>query len=130
MTEYDKLDGAKIKNALEGFGNDVDITVLESVDSTNTYAKGIADGRKRLVTSEFQTAGRGRLGKSFFSPCGKGIYMSLVLPAEDNKNPVIYTVIAAVAAARVIEKIADREAKIKWVNDIFSGGKKVCPSTK
>ena len=52
--------------------------------------------------------------------------MSLVLPAEDNKNPVIYTVIAAVAAARVIEKIADREAKIKWVNDIFSGGKKVC----
>ena len=126
MTEKEILDAGVINTALGKYRDKVDITLLESVDSTNTYAKKIADGSLRLVVSEYQTSGRGRLGRSFFSPSGKGIYMSLVIPVEKDKSPVVCTVIAAVAAAGVIDCISDSDAKIKWVNDIFSDGKKVC----
>ncbi len=122
----ERLDAGIIRKVLGDASEDIDIILLDSVDSTNTYAKRIADGTMRLVTAQYQSAGRGRLGRSFFSPDGKGIYMSLSLPIKGEKDPVIYTVIAAVAAARVIEKVSDKEPKIKWVNDVFCSGKKVC----
>ena len=121
-----RLDAGIIRKATGVDSDDIDIVLLDSVDSTNTYAKRIADGTIRLVAAEYQSAGRGRLGRSFFSPDGKGIYMSLSLPVTEEKDPVIYTVIAAVAAARVIERVSDKDAKIKWVNDVFCCGKKVC----
>lgn len=126
MTHTDSLDAEIIRKELGTFAKKVGITVLETVDSTNTYAKSIADGTIRLVVSEHQSAGRGRVGRSFFSPRAKGIYMSLVLPVREGTNPTVCTIIAAVAAARVIERISDKVARIKWVNDIFCSGKKVC----
>lgn len=107
---------------------DIKITALDCVDSTNSYAKRLVsdgDGLPQLIVANQQTAGRGRHGKSFFSPRDKGIYLSLILPIDPTTTSLI-TVTAAVAAARVIEQIGTHKADIKWVNDIFISGKKVC----
>lgn len=99
------------------------------VDSTNTLAKSFAeDGAKEgtAVISLCQTAGKGRLGRSFLSQKG-GVYFSIVLrPNLNAKDVTFITVAAAVAAARAIEAVSDKECFIKWVNDIYLNNKKVC----
>ncbi len=103
--------------------------VYEETDSTNRVAKelaakGAAEGT--LVLAKRQTGGKGRLGRSFFSPEG-GIYMSMILrPAIPAERALLITTCAAVAVARAIERVCDVKAGIKWVNDIFVDGKKVC----
>lgn len=73
-----------------------------------------------------QTGGRGRLGRSFFSPEG-GIYLSLVLrPALSPEASLFITTAAAVAAAEAIEELFGSKTLIKWVNDIYIYNKKVC----
>ncbi len=100
---------------------------LKETDSTNEYAKRIAKTQTEdaLIIAEKQTAGKGRMGRTFHSENG-GIYMSLLLHPEKNENPINITAMAAVAVARAIENTAERKAYIKWVNDIFVFGKKVC----
>ena len=100
------------------------------IGSTNTELKiaaqnGAPEGTVYLAGE--QTAGRGRMGRSFYSPDGTGLYMSLLLrpasaPAECGK----LTACAAVAAAEAIESVSGRSAGIKWVNDILLDGRKVC----
>ena len=114
-----------IKKALADKAGGMDITLLESVDSTNNYAKKLPVGGIKLVTAKMQTKGRGRLGREFFSS-GGGIYMSLALPTDIAPEPNLCTIAAAVAVCRVIDKISDSTPGIKWVNDIFCDGKKVC----
>lgn len=106
-----------------------DTVELAETDSTNRVAKELARSgapEGTLVVAERQSAGKGRLGRSFFSPEG-GIYMSMVLrpqiPAED---ALLVTTCAAVATARAIERISGCTTGIKWVNDIFVKGRKVC----
>ncbi len=103
--------------------------VLSMVDSTNAYARNLAkDGAPEgtAVIALRQTAGRGRLGRSFYSPEG-GIYLSIVLrPEISPEDTLLITAAAAVAAANAIENLSGRETKIKWVNDIYIDGKKVC----
>lgn len=110
--------------------NKIKIFYLESVDSTNNYAKKLlADGENGifLVAAAEQTSGRGRQGKSFYSPKGTGVYMSLVIhPGAPLQNAVSSTTAAAVAVCRAIEKISDKRPGIKWVNDVYLGGKKIC----
>ena len=102
---------------------------LWETDSTNRVAKelagnGAAEGT--LVVADRQSMGKGRLGRSFFSPEG-GIYMSLILrPQIPAERAVLITTCAAVAVARAIERVSDLTAGIKWVNDIYIDGKKVC----
>ena len=102
---------------------------FEEIDSTNRYLKELAArGAKEgtIVIANRQSAGRGRLGRSFFSPEG-GIYMSMVLrPAILAEKAILITTCAAVAVARAIESICKESAGIKWVNDIFIKNKKVC----
>lgn len=102
---------------------------LAETDSTNRVAKELAvDGASEgtLVVAEKQSKGRGRLGRSFFSPEG-GIYMSLILrPQIPAEKAVLVTTCAAVAVARAIDSVCGCRAGIKWVNDIFINGKKVC----
>jgi len=106
-----------------------DIDVYSVVDSTNSILKleaekGAPEGK--VVIAEHQTKGRGRRGKSFFSPESTGIYMSLLLrPKLSAYESLSITTCAAVAVARAIELNSDKEAKIKWVNDIFIDNKKV-----
>jgi len=103
---------------------------FEELDSTNRYLKELAAGDVRsgtVIIANRQSAGRGRLGRSFFSPEEKGIYMSILLrPDIPLERAVLITSMAAVAVARAIEQVSGIEAKIKWVNDIFLNGKKVC----
>ena len=107
-----------------------EIQIFSELDSTNRYLKELAkDGAKEgtVIIANKQSAGRGRLGRSFFSPEGTGIYMSILLrPNMELQKSVRITSMAAVAVARAIEKVSGIETKIKWVNDIFLNGKKVC----
>lgn len=102
---------------------------LEEIDSTNSYIKRNADTLPDLtvVTAEFQTAGRGRLGRSFFSPKGTGAYFSLFLKNNISKEISRHlTVIAAVAVLEEIKSVTSGDVKIKWVNDVYIDGKKTC----
>lgn len=106
------------------------IMVLNAIDSTNTQAKKLVMDKAphgTIVLAEEQTAGRGRYGKSFFSPRGAGLYMSLVLkPKLGLQDPQMITVATAVAVCRAIEKLTDKKPQIKWVNDVYLDGKKIC----
>ncbi len=103
---------------------------LKETDSTNRYVKELAAAGAPaglVVIANKQSAGRGRLGRSFFSPEEKGIYMSILLrPQIELERSVLITSMAAVAVARAIERLSGISAKIKWVNDIFINNKKVC----
>ncbi len=117
----------------------------KEIDSTNTYAKRLlaecgslraADGsltdsgrkfHRAVIVAESQTAGRGRLGRSFISPEKTGIYLSVIYaPAGGITNPARLTAATAVAICRAVHKLFDFEPEIKWINDIFYGGKKIC----
>ena len=98
------------------------------VESTNIIARErTAEGCRQwhTVVAESQTGGRGRLGRSFFSPDGTGLYMSCVLYPDEKKLGLI-TGMAAVSVCEVLEKEFNLSPKIKWVNDIFTDNKKVC----
>ncbi len=98
---------------------------FESVDSTSTYAKNNALhlSLPALITADEQFAGRGRWGNSFFSPKGTGLYMTLLIPAPENYE--LITPLTAVAVCTALES-RGINPQIKWVNDIFLNGKKVC----
>lgn len=106
------------------------ITVLDEVDSTNLAVRRLAgEGAPAgtIVIANSQTGGRGRLGRSFFSPQGGGLYMSVLLrPSFDAEQAVLITTAVSVAVCRVIERTTGKSPQIKWVNDIFMNGKKVC----
>lgn len=102
----------------------------ESIDSTNNEAKRlIRSGELKdseYLVADMQTAGRGRQGKSFFSP-DTGLYMTVVLPVGQSiDSQVSMTTKTAVAVARSIEKVTGIIPGIKWVNDIYVRGKKCC----
>lgn len=102
----------------------------ECVGSTNAVAleaarAGEAEGL--IVVAEKQTAGRGRRGRSFFSPAGSGLYMSLLLrPTIAPERAVLLTAAAATAVCGALEAVCGVSASIKWVNDVLVDGKKVC----
>lgn len=107
------------------------IEVRQTVSSTNTLAKEMAISgapHGTTIIANEQTAGRGRYGRSFFSPAGHGIYMSLVLdPARMGfDEPAITTIYTAVAVCEAIESVCEIKPQIKWVNDLFLNGKKIC----
>ena len=109
----------------------LDITVLPSAESTNDLvrqkaAAGAPEGT--LVIANAQTAGKGRSGREFYSPEGTGIYLSLLLRPEQLTGgaSVGITTMAAAAMCQALEKAAGVRPGIKWVNDIFLEGKKVC----
>ena len=106
------------------------VTEYDSLDSTNNLLKKLAaegshDGTAAIALT--QTGGKGRLGRSFFSPEGCGLYMSVLLrrgiPVELAK---LLTPLAAVAVAEALERCGSKKIGIKWVNDLYADGKKVC----
>lgn len=106
------------------------IHIYKSIGSTNQEAKKMAvagAGHGTVILAEEQTEGRGRRGRSFFSPKGTGLYMSVILrPQSTAEEAVLATTAAAVAVCRAISQVLGIEARIKWVNDIFVGDLKVC----
>lgn len=112
---------------------DIDIILYDEIDSTNTEAKRLLySGEIKNFTclvSDYQTSGRGRTGKSFKSYKGTGIYYSIIIKPKDNFDFSYFdlvTIRSAVSVSRAIEKLLKESPQIKWVNDIYLKGKKVC----
>ena len=127
LSESDMLTAEAISLNLR---HKVPLTVLQETDSTNKRCIALAlDGAVNgtTVVSDRQTGGRGRLGRSFYSPAGTGIYLSMIIkPDFDISKSVLITVASSVAVAKAIEKVCNVTPEIKWVNDIYIEGKKVC----
>lgn len=102
----------------------------DALESSNLTAKQLAltgAPHGTLILTGQQNAGRGRLGRRFESPAGKGVYCSLLLrPSLSAADAQTVTVGAAVAVARVVKVLCGLELGIKWVNDLYYQGKKVC----
>ncbi len=129
--ENDVLSAEGIYPQLKEAYQEREVIVYKSVDSTNQEVKRRAlEGAKEglAVLSEEQTAGKGRRGRSFYSPVGTGIYMSVLFhPSEEKtKDVVLITTAASVAVCRAIRKLLPEEPQIKWVNDVYLRGKKIC----
>ncbi len=102
---------------------------FKTISSTNDYARELAERDEpegTLVISEEQTAGRGRMGNSWISPPGTGLWISLILrpPLPPSQSSLI-TPMTAVAVAGAIRKVTGLSAGIKWPNDIIINNKKV-----
>ena len=104
--------------------------VYPCVTSTNTVLKEMAEKgapEGTLVAAAEQTGGKGRMGRSFYSPSGSGIYMSLLLrPDMPAGEALKITACAAVSVAEAVEKLSGRRTGIKWVNDVQIDGRKIC----
>lgn len=128
-TDTDILSSQSISKYLNK-NNNFNIKVYKIINSTNTAIKELAiNGEKEgtVIIAEEQTEGRGRFGRKFHSPKGTGIYMSILLrPQIHASKAFLITTATAVAVAESIEAISNKEAKIKWVNDIYCDNKKVC----
>lgn len=126
--ENDLLSPQAIERFLPS-GHPFAITVRKRVDSTNAEARrraleGAPEGT--VIVAEEQTAGRGRPGKTFFSPASTGLYLSVVLRPQLAVDRVqLVTCAAAVAGAQAIEQVTGRTTLIKWVNDLYCNGRKV-----
>ena len=106
------------------------VHVYDTLESSNRTAKLLAlDGAPHgtLVLTAHQSAGRGRLGRKFESPAGKGVYCSILLrPELPAASAQTATIRAAVAVCRAVQSLCGLELAIKWVNDLYYQGKKVC----
>jgi len=101
---------------------------FDVVESTNELAKQPQFQNAEhgtVIIADSQTAGKGRQGKSFFSPPNQGIYMSVILNSG-GINTELVTVYAGVCVCLAIEALTDKKPQIKWVNDIFVNRKKIC----
>ncbi|MBE6667833.1 MAG: biotin--[acetyl-CoA-carboxylase] ligase [Ruminococcaceae bacterium] len=121
--QYEK----QIKKALRRSGLDFNVFCYDLIDSTNTEARRYAlSGGKipAVFIAEEQSAGRGRMGRSFYSPLRTGLYISLLLDIPDS-DAVRLTTSAAVAVRKAVLQKTGIDLKIKWVNDLYLASRKV-----
>lgn len=105
-----------------------ELRCFEELDSTNNYLKALTDASDGLaVTAEYQTAGRGRMDRSFQSPRGAGVYLSVLLRPElpPDRLPSM-TALAGVAVCAAVERLCGVRPGLKWPNDPVLNGKKLC----
>ena len=123
-----KLSGVQIQRLLQTPA--ITVEYHDCIDSTNDEAKRRATQGApcgTLVVAAQQNSGHGRQGRSFFSPAGTGVYFSLLLRPESHVGDTgLVTSYTAVAVARAIEEVCGVATQIKWVNDVFVDGQKVC----
>ena len=128
--EPDRLDLKAIRSALGDHPWAGTVALLQTVDSTNNYLKTLgASGAPQgtVAIAEAQTGGRGRLGRRFDSAPGAGVYLSVLLrPACPPQAMMTLTAQAAVAVRRAIAAVCGVQPEIKWVNDLYLNGKKIC----
>ena len=127
----DRLSAPGVRKYLKPGYRDLPITVAEETRSTNTALRALAEAgapEGTVYIAQSQTGGRGRMGRSFFSPAGTGLYLSLLLRPVSWKPARAAQLTAAAAAAmcEAIREVTGKEPGIKWVNDILLDGKKVC----
>lgn len=106
------------------------VLVYDSVGSTNSIAAELATDAGNAGTAVLaaeQTAGRGQYGRSWQSPPGLGVWLSVLLaPPPDLRRPVLLTAWAAVAVADTARELTGHPTRIKWPNDVLLAGRKVC----
>lgn len=118
----------RLNEAVIGEGLSIPVFVLNEVDSTNTEARRrilSEESMPQMILAERQSAGRGRQGKSFFSPPDAGIYLSFAFPVSDGGAPLLLTTSAAVATMMAIRRVTGVTCGIKWVNDLYLRERKV-----
>lgn len=124
MLSLEKINGClcdELKN--------IEINIFDEVTSTNTLLKEQGKNKSEWCTyiASSQTGGKGRLGRSFYSPQSSGVYFSILLkPDLEIQKAILITTAASVAVTRTLENLGCENSQIKWVNDIFVNNKKVC----
>ena len=129
LSQPDALTREAVAEALAGHPWAQRVTVCQSVDSTNRMARQMAaQGAPSgtCVIADRQTAGRGRRGRSFYSPPGEGLYMSVVLrPRALPEEIMNLTALVAVGACDAVESVCGERPGIKWTNDLVFGTRKL-----
>lgn len=126
----DKLYHWEIERHLEAEVIGKKFIYKDLLDSTNTYAFRLALGGEpegTCVIAETQKTGKGRLGRKWFSPVGKNLYISVVLrPAIPPSGVYPITFLSSLAVYDTIKALTDVEPILKWPNDVLIAGKKIC----
>lgn len=130
MAAPDLMTEAEIKSIMHTDWVAKEVLYFDTIDSTNTKAQELAEKgypSGTLVVADKQESGKGRRGRSWVSPSGTGIFMTLMIKPDINPNNAsMLTLVAALAVAKAITSVTGEEAMIKWPNDIVVNGKKVC----
>lgn len=130
MAAPDLMTEAEIKSLMHTEWVAKEVLYFDTIDSTNTKAQELAEKgypSGTLVVADKQESGKGRRGRSWVSPSGTGIFMTLMIKPDINPNNAsMLTLVAALAVAKAITSVTGEEALIKWPNDIVVNGKKVC----
>ena len=126
-----KSGGRLVKQAVQAYlGADWNVLLYDEIDSTNDELKRLAEKgapERTVVMARRQTAGKGRKGRSFYSPLDTGVYFSVLIGRDCPFGASdLVTPRAAVAVDTAIRELCGIESGIKWVNDIYIGRKKVC----
>ena len=130
MAAPDLMTEAEIKSLMHTEWVAKEVLYFDTIDSTNTKAQELAEKgypSGSLVVADKQESGKGRRGRSWVSPSGTGIFMTLMIKPDINPNNAsMLTLVAALAVAKAITSVTGEEAMIKWPNDIVVNSKKVC----
>lgn len=130
MAAPDLMTEAEIKSLMHTEWVAKEVLYFDTIDSTNIKAQELAEKgylSGTLVVADKQESGKGRRGRSWVSPSGTGIFMTLMIKPDINPNNAsMLTLVAALAVAKAITSVTGEEAMIKWPNDIVVNGKKVC----
>ena len=130
MAAPDLMTEAEIKSLMHTEWVAKEVLYFDTIDSTNIEAQELAEKgypSGTLVVADKQESGKGRRGRSWVSPSGTGIFMTLMIKPDINPNNAsMLTLVAALAVAKAITSVTGEEALIKWPNDIVVNGKKVC----
>ena len=130
MAAPDLMTEAEIKSLMHTDWVAKEVLYFDTIDSTNTKAQELAEKGYQsgtLVVADKQESGKGRRGRSWVSPSGTGIFMTLMIKPDINPNNAsMLTLVAALAVAKAITSVTGEEAMIKWPNDIVVNDKKVC----
>lgn len=128
LSKPDRISEMEIKPLLKTETIGKDVLYFDTIDSTNNYVKNnydrLSDGT--VVISDSQTKGRGRLGRSFVSDKGVGIYLSVLIKPEIIDHISSLTAMTAVCLCNAIEEVTGVRPSIKWTNDIIMNNKKAC----
>ena len=116
---------ARKRNFEDGF---FQVKHVKKISSTNDALKTLSKRQARegfVLVADVQTKGKGRLGRTFFSPQG-GLYFSILTSPKSGEVQNALTILSAVAVAKAVRETTGDEASIKWVNDVYIDGKKCC----
>lgn len=129
LRKPERLDTLSLLKALKTSTVGRKVKIIESTVSTQEEARKLAEEgatEGTLVISEEQTGGKGRMGRKWYSPKGKGIWMSLVLrPLQPMHYMPQLTLMTGVAVCRAVRKVTGVAAGLKWPNDLLVNGRKI-----